>query len=179
MSELFQRYKQLIPELMERLGYDNFLALPRFEKVVVSMGLGKAVENRAILDVATKDLAMITGQKPLVTKARRSVATFKVRKGQEIGLKVTLRRERMYEFLDRLINIAIPRIRDFRGFPLSAFDEAGNYSLGIAEHTIFPEVDISRTPYTLGMNVTICIKARRKEDAVELLKSLGFPFRSR
>jgi len=174
--------KELLPALQTKLGYSNRLAMPRLEKIVVNMGLGKPMgiggqENRGVMEQAIKDLATISGQKPLITRARTSVASFKIRKGKEVGIKVTLRRQRMYEFLDRLVSIAIPRIRDFRGMPLSGFDKAGNYTFGLQEQTVFAEIDQTKLQKTLGMDITIVTKARKREDAVELLKALGFPFR--
>jgi len=178
MSRLLERYrKELVPELQKQLGYANPLAVPRLEKIVLSMGVGSALENRNRLEAAAKDLAKIAGQKPLVTKARRSVAGFKLREGQEIGLKVTLRGRRMYEFLDRLVNVVLPRIRDFRGMPVNSFDRGGNYNLGIAEQVVFPEVSLDDVEFQQGMNVTIGVRARRPEDSRELLKRMGFPFR--
>lgn len=174
---------EVLPRLQETLGYKNRLALPRIEKVVINMGLGKPMgigsgsENRKVLEDAQRDLAAITGQKPVVTRARTSVAAFKIRRGKEVGLRVTLRRRYMWEFLDRFITVAVPRLRDFRGFPTRSFDEAGNYTLGLTEHTVFPEIDLTKVQKPLGMNITITIRARKKEDAVELLKALGFPFR--
>lgn len=186
MARLYERYqKEIIPQLLEKLGYRNKHAVPRLEKIVVNMGMGKPMgigsqnENRGIMDAAIKDLSAITGQKPLVTRARKSVAAFHIRRGKEVGLMVTLRRRRMYEFLDRLISIAIPRIRDFRGFPPDAFDQAGNYTFGLTEQSVFPEIDMTKVQKTIGMNVTLCVKARKREDAVELLRSLGFPFRQK
>ncbi len=178
MARLLEKYRtELVPELKKTLGTQNVLALPRLDKVVVSMGVGKALENKNFLDAAAKDLATITGQKPLVTRARKSVAGFKLRKGQEIGLKVTLRGNRMYEFLDRLVSVVIPRIRDFRGLYPKAFDPAGNYNLGISEQVVFPEINIDKVEFVQGMNVTICVRARDREESFELLKRLGLPFR--
>ena len=145
--------------------------------IVVSMGVGKALENKNALDAASKDLTTITGQKPMITRARKSVAGFKLRKGQEIGLKVTLRGPRMYEFLDRLISIVLPRIRDFRGLSPRAFDQAGNYNLGITEQVVFPEVNIDKMEFVQGMNINIGVRSRKPGDSLELLKQLGVPFR--
>lgn len=178
MARLLERYrKEIVPRLQKELGYENALAVPRVDKIVVSMGVGEAKTNRQFLDSAAKDLTLITGQKPLVTKARQAVAGFKIRLGQEIGLKVTLRRRRMYEFLDRLVSIAIPRIRDFRGLSADSFDEAGNYSFGLTEQAVFPEITIDKVERVQGMNVTICIRSRRPQDARALLTAIGFPFR--
>jgi large subunit ribosomal protein L5 len=153
------------------------MAIPTLTKIIVSMCIGKSTEKGDLLTVASKDLQSITGQKPLQTRARKSVASFKIRVGQAIGLKVTLRRKRMYEFMDRLISIAIPRIRDFRGLSYSNFDSSGNYTLGLTEQSVFPEIDVSKVENVTGMNITFCTKATRKEHAVELLKALGMPFR--
>lgn len=178
MARLLEKYRsQVVPELKSSLKKENLLALPRLDKIVVSMGVGKALENKNRLDAAAKDLSTITGQKPLVTRARKSVAGFKLRKGQEIGLKVTLRGPRMYEFLDRLISIVIPRIRDFRGLSPRAFDQAGNYNLGISEQVVFPEINIDKLEFVQGMNITIGVKARSRDESFELLKRLGVPFR--
>jgi len=178
MARLMEQYQnEVIPALQQQLGIPNRLALPRLKKIVVSMGLGAATENPNRLDAAAADLAVITGQKPLVTKARKSVAGFRVRKGQEIGLKVTLRGKRMYEFLDRLLSVVIPRIRDFRGLSTDSFDGAGNYSLGISDVTVFPEVNIDKVEFAQGLNVTLCIHAREKGHSFELLKKLGVPFK--
>ncbi len=178
MARLLEKYRsQVVPELKRTLGTDNVLALPRLDKIVVSMGVGKALENKNYLDAAARDLTTITGQKPLVTRARKSVAGFKLRKGQEIGLKVTLRGRRMYEFLDRLVSIVIPRIRDFRGLSPRAFDAAGNYNMGISEQVVFPEINIDKVEFVQGMNITIGVRARDREESFELLKRLGLPFR--
>jgi len=177
LSRLSERYKnEIIPKLMEELGYKNALAVPRLEKIVVNMGVGKAQEEKKRLDDAARDLAMITGQRPVITKARRSVAAFKVRKGNPIGLKVTLRGPRMYEFLDRLISIAIPRIRDFRGLKPVSFDGRGNYTLGIDEQSVFPEVDLNHIEFAQGMDITVVTTARSDEEASRLLSLLGMPF---
>ena len=178
MARLLEKYRsQVVPELKRTLGTDNVLALPRLDKIVVSMGVGKALENKNSLDAAARDLTTITGQKPLVTRARKSVAGFKLRKGQEIGLKVTLRGKRMYEFLDRLVSIVIPRIRDFRGLSPRAFDTAGNYNMGISEQVVFPEINIDKIEFVQGMNITIGVRARDREESFGLLKRLGLPFR--
>ncbi|KPJ62586.1 MAG: 50S ribosomal protein L5 [Planctomycetes bacterium DG_23] len=177
MSRLLERYKnEIVTGLMEELGYKNALAVPRLEKVVINMGVGKSQEEKKRLEDAAQDLAMITGQRPVITKARRSVAGFKVRKGNPVGLKVTLRGVRMYEFLDRLISIAIPRIRDFRGLKPNSFDGRGNYTLGIDEQSVFPEVDLDHMEFTQGMDITIVTTARSDEEALRLLSLLGMPF---
>jgi large subunit ribosomal protein L5 len=179
MARLLEKYRnEIVPELKKSLGKDNPLALPRVEKVTISMGVGKAIENKNRLDAAARDLGQIAGQKPALTRARKSVANFKLRKGQQIGVKVTLRGARAYEFLDRLISIVIPRIRDFRGLSPKAFDEAGNYNLGISEQVVFPEINLDKVEFVQGMNITIGVRARKREDSFELLKKLGVPFRT-
>jgi len=178
VPRLLQKYREeALPALKEQFGYKNEMAVPRLRKVVVNMGIGKAIQERKRLQDGMKDLSVITGQKPIITKARRSVAGFKVRKGMEVGCKVTLRGARMYEFVDRLISIALPRIRDFRGLSPRRFDGHGNYSLGISEQTVFPEVDLDSLEYVQGMNVSITTSARTDEEARALLESLGMPFR--
>ncbi len=178
MARLLEKYRnEVVPELHQSLGVQNRLALPRLDKVVVSMGVGSALENKNRLAAAAKDLAFVTGQKPAVCRARKSVAGFKLRKGQEIGLKVTLRGRRAYEFLDRLVSIVIPRIRDFRGLSPKSFDEVGNYNLGVSEQIVFPEINLDKVEFVQGMNVTICVKARNPKDSFELLRNLGVPFR--
>jgi large subunit ribosomal protein L5 len=179
MARLLDRYRtEIVPELKKSLGHDNPMAVPRVEKITISMGVGKAIENKNRLDAAARDLGQIAGQKPALTRARKSVANFKLRKGQQIGVKVTLRGARAYEFLDRLISIVIPRIRDFRGLSPRAFDEAGNYNLGISEQVVFPEINLDKVEFVQGMNITIGVKARRRADSFELLKRLGVPFRT-
>ncbi len=178
MARLLDKYKtEIAPALKKQLGYENLLAVPRLEKIVISMGVGAAIENKNRLDAAAKDLALIAGQKPSICKARKSVATFKLRKGQDIGLKVTLRGPRMYEFLDRLVSIVIPRMRDFRGLSPKAFDQAGNYNMGISEQIVFPEINLDKIEFVQGMNVTIGVKARKPTDSFALLQKLGVPFR--
>jgi large subunit ribosomal protein L5 len=179
MSRLAEHYKQsVVPKLMERFRFDNVMQVPRIEKITLNMGLGEAVGDKKVLEHATADMALISGQKPIVTKARRSVAGFKIREGWPIGCKVTLRRERMYEFLDRLINIAIPRVRDFRGLSPRAFDGRGNYSLGVKEQTIFPEIDFDKIDALRGMDITITTTAGNDEEGRGLLEAFDFPFRS-
>ena len=179
MSRLQDRYKnEVVPALKKALGTENVHALPRIDKIVVSMGVGAALENKNALDAAAKDLGTITGQKPMVCRARKSVAGFKLRKGQSIGLKVTLRGRRAYEFLDRLISVVIPRIRDFRGLSPKAFDQAGNYNLGISEQIVFPEINIDKMEFVQGMNITIGVRSRKADHSFELLKQLGVPFRA-
>lgn len=180
MARLYERYTQeIVPELKKELGRENTLSLPRLQKVVVSMGLGKSLEDRKRMTQAIEELAIITGQKAVPTRARKSVAGFKVRKGQQTGAKVTLRRQRMYEFLDRLINVAIPRIRDFRGLSPRAFDGRGNYNMGVGEQLIFPEIDVEKVEYQQGMNITFCISgAENDRESYRLLKLFGMPFRT-
>ncbi len=169
--------EEIIPQLMEKFGLKNRLAVPRIQKITVSMGVGRATENKSRLEKATKELGLITGQKPKVCRARRSVAGFKLREGNPIGCKTTLRGERMYEFLDRLINIAIPRVRDFRGLSPRAFDGRGNYSMGFNEQIIFPEISIDNVEFQQGMNVTITISGGYDDRSFELLRLFGMPFR--
>jgi len=164
--------------MMKRFGYKNVMQAPRLEKIVVNMGLGEAVANPKLIESATKELAAITGQKPVVTRAKKSIAGFKLREGMPIGVKVTLRRERMWEFLDRLISLSIPRVRDFRGVSPRAFDGAGNYTLGLKEQIVFPEIDFDKVDKIKGMNITMVTTAKTNEEAKELLAQLGMPFRS-
>ncbi|GMV98312.1 MAG: 50S ribosomal protein L5 [Phycisphaerae bacterium] len=179
MTRLQAKYKtEVLPRLMEKAGTRNPLAVPRLSKVVISMGVGKATVEKRRIELAVKDLATITGQKPLVVKARKSVSNFKVRQGQETGVMVTLRGARMYEFMDRLIHIAIPRIRDFRGLNPRSFDGRGNYSMGVSEQTIFPEVDAAAVEFPQGMNITVVTTAGNDRDSRDLLRLLGMPFRT-
>lgn len=164
--------------MMARFGYRNVMEVPRLEKVVINMGVGEAVQDPKQLDAAVADLTAISGQKPVVTRARRSIAAFKLRKGMAIGAKVTLRGDRMYHFLDKLINVALPRIRDFRGVSPDSFDGRGNYSLGIREQLIFPEIQYDKVDRVRGMDITIATTARTDEEAAELLRLLGMPFRT-
>ena len=178
MARLQEYYsKELVPKLKQQLGLGNALEVPRITKITLNMGVGEAINDKKIVDKAMQDLMTISGQKPLATKARKSVATFKIREGQLIGCKVTLRRRRMYEFLDRLINVAIPRIRDFRGLNPRSFDGQGNYSLGIQEQIIFPEIDFSQIDVLRGLDVTITTTAKSDAHARALLEAFNFPFR--
>lgn len=178
MTMLMQTYfEEIRPALGEELGIKNRLAVPRVSKVVVSMGLGKAIQEKKRIEAAVKDLAQITGQKPVVCRARKSVSNFKLRQGYDVGAKVTLRGLRMFEFLERLIHVAVPRTRDFRGLSPGSFDGHGNYSMGIADQTIFPEIDIDKVEFHQGMNITIVTTASNDEQARELLTRLGMPFR--
>ena len=163
--------------LTEQFGYKNRMQVPVLDKVVINMGIGEGVADRKKVDAAAADLALISGQKPVVTKARKSIATYKLRDGQAIGCKVTLRKARMYEFLDRLINIALPRVRDFRGLNPKSFDGRGNYSLGIKEHIVFPEIDYDKVSDVWGMDITVCTTARTDDEARALLTAFNFPFR--
>jgi large subunit ribosomal protein L5 len=164
-------------QLAEQFSYQNPMQVPRVTKVVINMGVGEGVNDRKKVDAAAADLALIAGQKPVITKARKSVATFKVREGQAIGCKVTLRKTRMYEFIDRLVNIALPRVRDFRGLNPKSFDGGGNYSLGLREHIIFPEIDYDKAGEVWGMDITVCTTARTDDEARALLTAFNFPFR--
>jgi len=166
------------PELIKRFGYKNIMQVPRIEKVVLNMGLGDAVANPKIIDSAVNELGAITGQKPVVTRAKKSIAGFKLREGMPIGCRVTLRRERMWEFLDRLITFSLPRVRDFRGVSGKAFDGAGNYTLGLKEQIVFPEIDFDKVDKVKGMNITVVTSAKTNEEAKELLRGLGMPFRN-
>jgi large subunit ribosomal protein L5 len=178
MARLLEKYqKEIAPAMMERFHITNRMAIPKLRKVVVSVGVGKATQEKKRIDLAVKELALITGQKPLITKARKSVAGFKLRQGMPIGCVVTLRGRRMYEFLDRLVSIAIPRIRDFRGLPRDAFDGRGNYNLGISEQTVFPEVNIDQVEFPQGMNINLQISGGSDERSYELLNLFGLPFR--
>ena len=164
-------------KLAEQFGYKNRMQIPVLDKIVINMGIGEGVADRKKVDAAASDLALISGQKAVITKARKSIATYKLRDGQAIGCKVTLRRARMYEFLDRLINIALPRVRDFRGLNPKSFDGRGNYSLGIKEHIVFPEIDYDKTSEVWGMDITVCTTARTDDEARALLTAFNFPFR--
>jgi large subunit ribosomal protein L5 len=177
-SRLRERYKnEIAPALAKEFGIKNPMAVPRIEKVVINMGMGEAISNSKILDTAVDEIRAITGQKPVVTKAKKSIASFKLRQGMNIGAMVTLRGERMYEFLDRLISVALPRVRDFRGVSGKAFDGRGNYTLGIREQLIFPEIDFNKVDKTRGMNISIVTTANTDDEARSLLKAVGMPFR--
>jgi large subunit ribosomal protein L5 len=164
-------------KLADQFGYKNGMQIPVLDKVVINMGIGEGVADRKKVDSAAADLALISGQKAVITKARKSIATYKLRDGQAVGCKVTLRKTRMYEFLDRLINIALPRVRDFRGLSPKSFDGRGNYSLGIKEHIVFPEIDYDKTTDVWGMDITVCTTARNDDEARALLTAFNFPFR--
>jgi large subunit ribosomal protein L5 len=178
MVRLKDLYKsKIVPELAKQFGYKNPMAVPHVEKVVVSMGVGRATQDKKFLESAKKDLMMITGQMPAVCKAKKSVSSFKLRQGNEIGLKVTLRGARMYEFMDRLINLTIPRVRDFRGLNPDSFDGRGNYSMGLTEQTVFPEVNPAQVEFQQGMNITFVTTARSDEEARAMLTLFGVPFK--
>jgi len=177
MSRLKEKYiKDIMPQMMKKFGYKNVMQVPRVDKIVINMGLGEAIQNVKVLEAAEKELAAITGQKPVITKARKAIANFKLREGMPIGCKVTLRHERMYEFLDRLLNLALPRIRDFKGVSAKAFDGRGNYALGVREQIIFPEIDYDKIDKIKGMNIVIATTAKNDEEAKALLQLMGMPF---
>lgn len=177
MNRLKEKYQQeIVPALVEKFNYSSLMAVPKLEKIVVNMGVGDAVSNSKALDAAVEELASITGQKPLITKAKKSIAGFKLREGMPIGAKVTLRGERMYEFLDKLVSVSLPRVRDFRGISKKAFDGRGNYTLGVKEQLIFPEIDYDKVDKVRGMDVVIVTTANTDEEARELLTQMGMPF---
>jgi large subunit ribosomal protein L5 len=179
MSRLKERYaKEIIPALGKEYGYRNVMAIPKLEKIVVNVGLGEAIQNAKLLDGAAEELSQITGQKPVITRAKKSIASFKLRKGMPIGCSVTLRGERMYEFFDRLVNTALPRVRDFRGLSTKSFDGRGNYTIGLRDQLIFPEIDYARVSKIKGMNVCVVTTARTDDEARTLLRLLGMPFRN-
>lgn len=178
MARMLERFTtEIVPFMMERFGYKNKLAVPRLQKIVLNMGIGKATENKNLVEAAAKDLMIIAGQKPAICKARKSIAGFKLREGLDIGAKVTLRGKRMWEFLDRLITIALPRIKDFRGVPRKSFDKAGNYSLGVSEQTVFPEINIDQVQFVQGMDITLVIDHSTPEASEAMLEKLGMPFK--
>lgn len=179
MSNLKTFYRQqVVPELMGKFGYKNVMQVPKLSKIVLNMGLGEAIQNIKILDSAMEELALIAGQKPVVRRARKSIASFKLRAGMPIGCTVTLRGDRMYDLFTRLVNIALPRLRDFRGVSGKAFDGRGNYSLGIKEHIIFPEIEYDKIDKIKGLNITVVTKAETDEEGKELLRLMGMPFRN-
>jgi large subunit ribosomal protein L5 len=178
MARLKEKYRsEIAPAIAKEFGIENPMAIPKITKVVINMGMGEAISNAKILDTASDELRVITGQKPVTTKAKKSIASFKLRQGMNIGTMVTLRGDRMFEFLDRLISVALPRVRDFRGVSAKAFDGRGNYTLGIREQLIFPEIDFNKVEKTRGMNISIVTTAKNDEQARALLKALGMPFR--
>ncbi|MEC2073938.1 50S ribosomal protein L5 [Alkalihalophilus marmarensis] len=177
MNRLKEKYStEIVPSLVEKFNYSSVMAVPKLEKIVVNMGVGDAVSNAKALDKAVEELAEITGQKPLITKAKKSIAGFKLREGMPIGAKVTLRGERMYQFLDKLVSVSLPRVRDFRGVSKKAFDGRGNYTLGVKEQLIFPEIDYDKVDKVRGMDVVIVTTANTDEEARELLSQMGMPF---
>jgi len=179
MARLKDIYKsKIVPELKSTFGYSSPMAVPKLEKIVVSMGIGRATQDKKFMELAIKDMVVVTGQKPLVCRAKKSVSNFKVRQGDKTGLKVTLRQQRMYEFLDRLINLAIPRVKDFRGLNPKGFDGRGNYTMGLDEQSAFPEIDPSRIEVTQGMNITFVTSANTDEEGREILRLFGMPFRT-
>lgn len=180
VPRLKTRYQgEAVPKLMEQFGFKSPMRAPRIEKIVVNQGLGEAIANPKVIELAAAELGMITGQKAVIRRARKSISNFKLRQGVPIGCSVTLRGVRMYEFLDRLTNVALPRVRDFRGVPTKSFDGKGNYTLGIKEQIIFPEIDYDKVDKIRGMNITICTNARSDEEGLELLRLMGMPFRKR
>ena len=176
LKELFNT--EIVPRLMKDFGYRNVMEVPKLEKIVINMGLGEAIQNVKILDSAVVELATISGQKAVITKAKKSIASFKLRQGMPIGCMVTLRKEKMYEFLDRLVNVSLPRVRDFKGVSGKAFDGMGNYSLGVKEQLIFPEINYDKVDKIKGMNITIVTSAKNDEEGKALLKLMGMPFRN-
>jgi large subunit ribosomal protein L5 len=179
MSRLKERYeKEVIPALKKEFGYSNLMAIPKVEKIVVNMGLGEATQNAKIVDTGAEEIGKITGQKPVITRAKKSIAQFKVRQGMPIGTMVTLRGERMWNFLDRLISVALPRVRDFRGVSQRGFDGRGNYTLGLKDQLLFPEIDYMKVDKARGMNISVVTTARTDEESRKLLQLLGMPFRT-
>jgi large subunit ribosomal protein L5 len=179
MSRLREKYlKEVVPAITKEYQYTNPMAIPKLQKIVINMGVGEAIANAKLMDSAVEEMAAITGQKPVVTKATKSIASFKLRKGMSIGCCVTLRGEQMYEFLDRLVNVALPRVRDFRGLSTKSFDGRGNYTLGLRDQLIFPEIDYSKVQKVKGMNICIVTSAKSDDEARTLLRLMGFPFRN-
>jgi len=180
MSRLQTYYKEtVVPKLMEQLGFDNVMQVPKVTKITLNMGVGEAVGDKKVMDRAVGDMTAIAGQKPIVNNARKSVASFKIRDGWPVGCKVTLRQERMYEFLDRLVNVAIPRVRDFRGLNRKSFDGRGNYSMGVKEQIMFPEIDYDQIDVIRGMDITITTTAKNDKEALALLQAFNFPFKEK
>ncbi len=181
VPRLLERYRsEIVPELQKKFGLTSCMAVPRIDKIVVNMGVGEACSDIKILEKAMEELGMITGQKPIMRRAKKAISNFKIKENNPVGCKVTLRKAKMYEFLDRLVNISLPRIRDFRGVNPNGFDKAGNYTLGLTEQNIFPEIDSDRISRTQGMDITFVIKnVKKQEMAVELLKSFGMPFQTK
>jgi len=180
MSRLHERYRsEVLPALVKRFGYRNTMAAPKLKKITLNIGLGEASQNIKLLDTAAAELGLIAGQKAVITRAKKSIANFKIRKGMPIGCCVTLRGEKMYEFFDRLCSIVLPRVRDFKGLPASSFDGRGNYTLGLKDQLVFPEIDYTRVDKIKGMNITLTTSAHSDEEARDLLKLMGLPFRAR
>ena len=179
MSRLQDQYRKVVvPAICKRFGYQNTLQAPRLSKIVINAGVGEAAHDAKWIEVVVQELSQITGQHPVVTRAKKSISNFKIREGSPVGCRVTLRGKRMYEFMDRFVNITLPRIRDFRGIPVNAFDQQGNYTLGLKEQTIFPEIEYDRAEKIYGMDITWVIRGKGKEESQELLKLLGMPFRT-
>lgn len=177
MERLKEKYlKEVVPALTEKFGYKNVMEIPKLEKVIINMGVGEAVGNPKVLDAAVNDMTLISGQKPVLTRAKKSLAAWKLRQGMPIGAKVTLRGERMYQFMDKFMNVALPRVRDFRGISAKAFDGRGNYSMGLKEQLIFPEIEYDKIDKIRGMNIIVVTTAKTDEEARELLKLMGMPF---
>jgi large subunit ribosomal protein L5 len=179
MSRLKERYqKEIIPALTKEYSYKNVMAIPKLEKIVINIGMGEAIQNSKLLDAAVDELSLIAGQRPVITRAKKSIASFKLRKGMTIGCMVTLRGERMYEFLDRMVSVALPRVRDFRGLSTKSFDGRGNYTIGLRDQLIFPEIDYAKVNKIKGMNITLATTAKTDDEARTLLRHLGIPFRN-
>jgi large subunit ribosomal protein L5 len=179
MSRLRERYqKEIVPALAKEYSYKNVMAIPKLEKIVINMGMGEAIQNSKLLDAAVDELSLIAGQRPVITRAKKSIATFKLRKGMTIGCMITLRGERMYEFLDRMVSVALPRVRDFRGLSTKSFDGRGNYTIGLRDQLIFPEIDYAKVNKIKGMNITLATTAKTDDEARTLLRLLGIPFRN-
>jgi large subunit ribosomal protein L5 len=179
MSRLKERYhKEIIPALAKEYDYKNVMAIPKLEKIVINIGMGEAIQNSKLLDTAVDELSLIAGQRPVITRAKKSIASFKLRKGMTIGCMVTLRGERMYEFLDRMVSVALPRVRDFRGLSTKSFDGRGNYTIGLRDQLIFPEIDYAKVNKIKGMNITLATTAKTDDEARTLLRHLGIPFRN-
>ncbi len=180
VPRLLSRYRDsIVPALMKRFGYKNPFQVPRLTKIVINMGVGQGAQDVKVIEQAAQELALIAGQHPVITRAKRAVSNFKIREGAPVGVKVTLRRARMYEFLDRLVHVAMPRIRDFRGVSLSGFDQGGNFAFGLTEQLIFPEIDYDKVSRVQGMDVVLCTTSKTKEEAKELLSQLGIPFKEK
>jgi large subunit ribosomal protein L5 len=179
MSRLRERYqKEIVPALSKEYSYKNVMAIPKLEKIVINIGMGEAIQNSKLLDAAVDELSLIAGQRPVITRAKKSIASFKLRKGMTIGCMITLRGERMYEFLDRMVSVALPRVRDFRGLSTKSFDGRGNYTIGLRDQLIFPEIDYAKVNKIKGMNITLATTAKTDDEARTLLRLLGIPFRN-